>query len=385
MKRTNKSGILLVANWDSNVGYAWWLMESFWIKISEKFIKHETHLAYPSISEIPKDIERSSINIHKHSFVDTGLKSIIAQYTFLRNEKIQYIYFSDKPTWSFTYWIYRAAGVKSIIIHDHTPGLRKPTKGIKRIIKSLLHKIPGLSANLMIATSDFIRNRHIEVNCIPSERCYVASNGIPILPKDFSEPESNIDLDHNKKYMVMTGRANKYKGIDQVIRCLSILKTSNKLSNLHFVFVGDGPDLSFLIQLAKDLGVINHCMFVGRVSNVNSILAQCDLAVHPSSGEVGYSLSILEYMRASLPVIVPNNPSVCGATTHMETGYIYKIDNLDELANAIHKLSSDDKLRTELGRQAKRQFETNYSLEKTHRQLIQALGTIITDSHNSQS
>ena len=29
--------ILLVGNWSSDTGYAWWLMETFWVAIARKF------------------------------------------------------------------------------------------------------------------------------------------------------------------------------------------------------------------------------------------------------------------------------------------------------------------------------------------------------------
>lgn len=31
------SHILLVANWESDVGYAWWLMENFWATIAQYY------------------------------------------------------------------------------------------------------------------------------------------------------------------------------------------------------------------------------------------------------------------------------------------------------------------------------------------------------------
>ena len=46
--------VLLVANYDSDVGYAWWLMESFWAMLAEHFVgRFDTWLAYPSVSTVP--------------------------------------------------------------------------------------------------------------------------------------------------------------------------------------------------------------------------------------------------------------------------------------------------------------------------------------------
>lgn len=54
MKDRHKTNVLLVANWKSDVGYAWWLMENFWAEIAE-FCKERDwrcHVCYPEVSSL---------------------------------------------------------------------------------------------------------------------------------------------------------------------------------------------------------------------------------------------------------------------------------------------------------------------------------------------
>ena len=98
-----------------------------------------------------------------------------------------------------------------------------------------------------------------------------------------------------------------------------------------------------LKNLSRELDIEGHVTFAGKRQDVKNILPNCNFAFHPSKAEVGYSLSILEYMQAKLPVVVSDNPSVCGATTHNKTGLIYKDNNLGAACDAIKKLLYEEK------------------------------------------
>ena len=250
-KPPEKLGVLLVANWDSNVGYAWWLMESFWAVIANNFPSYQCHLAYPSISEIPEAISNAPITTHHLDFRELNSHSFIEQLRFLKQHNIKVIYYSDKPSWALRYWLYRLAGVHSIIVHDHTPGLRSPATGFKKLFKTLIHRVPGLAADGMIATTDFVRQRHIQVNCIPPHKCHVATNGIPELTDtSVADPYALYDIPASRKILVMTGRANQYKGIGFILDCIATLIKNGNTPDLHFLFLGDGPDLEHFREQA---------------------------------------------------------------------------------------------------------------------------------------
>ena len=91
-------------------------------------------------------------------------------------------------------------------------------------------------------------------------------------------------------------------------------------------------------------------------------MAGFDVGLHPSLGEVGYCLAILEMMNAGLPVIVPDRPSVRGATEPNVTGLWYSANESDACAEAILALLSDPSRRESLGRAAREQSLTRFSL-----------------------
>lgn len=383
MSSTRQPSLLLVANWDSNVGYAWWLMESFWAVLAENFsTRFRAVLAYPSISVVPETISAAPIVVTEQPIGQPGISNLLKDCRFLMHHSVKAIYFSDRPAISLRYLIYRLCGVHYIIVHDHTPGVRTAPTGLKRALKYVLQRLPWITADGFIGATDYVRQRFIEVNCIPRTKCHSAPNGLPR-----SSPHSNkvtlrdeLGLNIEIPIAVMTGRASHYKNIGFILRCLSKLKRQGH--KLHFVFCGDGPDLEELKGMAIRLEIEDRITFAGRRNDVPQLLRQCDFAIHPSLGEVGYSLSILEYMQAGLPALVPNNPSVCAATTHEETGLIYENGSEEALVAAIIRLLDNPEDRVRMGKNAAQVVDQQFNLQNTHSSLLSAFNKILTPAES---
>lgn len=369
--------VLLVANFDSGVGYAWWLMESFWVKLADYYCRqYQVILAYPSISSLPPAINQAPLLAVEQDFNDTRFCQVIVQCRFLRRNKVCTIYFSDQATWHWRYALYRICGVRLIVVHDHSPGLRAPARGAKARLKRLVHRWLWLAADGYIGATEFVRQRLIEVNCVTQSKCFVARNGLPPLISSPKVVDLHVffQIPTGRKILIMCGRAQRYKGVDFVLRCMKHLLSEDR-ENLHFLFLGDGPDLSLFVDMSSEMGIANYCTFAGRRRDVPDLLEGADIAIHPSRGEVGYSLAILEYMRAGLPVVVPDNPSVCAATEHKISGMIYPEGDVQAAVEILQQLVNDNALREKLGARARREVR-KFSLEVTHSELLEAFSKI---------
>jgi glycosyltransferase involved in cell wall biosynthesis len=113
-------------------------------------------------------------------------------------------------------------------------------------------------------------------------------------------------------------------------------------------------------------------MLVGRRDDVDDLMRSSAMAIHPSRGEA-FSLAILEYMRAALPVVVPDVPSVRQAVEHEVTGLVYRDGDIDGAARAIARIAQDRALAIRLGTRGAERVRTTYSLLETNRQFSEAL------------
>ena len=374
--RKEKKNILCVANLPSDVGYAWWLMESFWVEIATlgQSLDRNTYLCYPKLNALPEPISASSIicdEFDLHSASYDQLKD------YLESRQIGFAYFSDTGSYTALYVKLKLAGVNSIINHTHTPGLRPRIGGLKRIFKLLINSFPLISADLNIAATDFVKNRLLQNTCIPEFKVKTVKNGIPIrpLPKP-ADLRKLLGISPNSIIAINVARANRYKGIDDLIDAVAMLRNRGEVE-LHMVYIGDGPHLGEFKARARSQNVCNNVHFLGKRDDVLSLLQGADFAIHPSRGEVGYSLAILEYMYCGLAVIVPDNPSVCEAIDHDVDGLIYESENKEDLAKNIEFACRHRQEMSEMGKHAHNKVVTQYNIRDTHKSLVGIFGQIM--------
>lgn len=353
-------------------------MESYWATLARRYqASHNVLLSYPSISTLPEEISSAPIRVIVAPFASDDIQAVWTQLKLLKRQRVRTVYFSDQDTSHWRYIAYRLAGVRKVIVHDHTPGLRTKPTGWRKFLKAIAQRLPWLSADGVIGATEFVTHRHISVTCVPPKKCFIVPNGIRqridrIRQEDIRQ---RFRIPVNRRVIVATGRAHRIKGVPFALSCMHELVHRRSRTDVHFLYFGDGPHLDQFIEQARKLQVSENVTFAGR-QDVATFLSSCDVAFHPSEAEVGYSLSILEYMQAALPVIVPDNPSVCGATVHNETGFIYSAGDVGDAANAIESALDDPGKAVAMGKAARSVVATWYSLEHAQARLVQALEAI---------
>lgn len=377
MNQHYMGNLLMVSNYPSDTAYAWWLMEHFWKIQAELFEQagKKAFLAYPKITSISKTIANSPIVPIELTFPWYSRQDEENARKFIVDHNISYIYFTDQPFFNLKYAMMRRSGVKRIIIHDHTPGDRPPIRGLKGSIKSAINTIQCVTADYVFCVSDLMRKRNIETTRISSNKCVVVQNGIQpvICPKDNTKIiRESLGVEPTSILVATTGRAHPYKRFDFIIKCAHALHKRNPELDVIFLLVGDGPAMPELQDMVRRLNLENKVRLLGFRDDVHNLLCASDLALHAALGE-GFSLSIIEYMSAGLPVLVPDIPSVSQATKHNYTGLIYPKDDAEAVATYIVALSTDSKRRITMGDAAKTCANNAYSLEKCTGDFLSAI------------
>ncbi|PTB98251.1 hypothetical protein C9993_08405, partial [Marinobacter sp. Z-F4-2] len=277
-----KSGVLAVGNFDSNTGYAWKLMERLWCELSDYFKakNYQTYVVFPTVSKVAKCLTEHDCIVDQEDFTSKSFGAVLRQAKYLRKNAIKIIYLTDQETYSFRYLVFRLCGVRKIIVHDHTPGVRTRPHFVKVLIKSISNRIPFYSCSACFAVSPYVRQRLIDVNCVPADKVHCVTNGIEVV--DLKLPEKPDD---NLVRIVTVGRASYYKGIDFALRVISALVFEKGYDNIRYALFGDGPDLEAFESLAAELKIEPYVEFKGQVNSVAEELARCDIAFHPSKGE----------------------------------------------------------------------------------------------------
>jgi glycosyltransferase involved in cell wall biosynthesis len=360
--------VLLVANFPSDTAYAWWLMEEFWTAIGDFFIAAggRAYLAYPQVSTLSERIQQSRLEVVTLTVPGHTLEERASADEFVRQQQIRTIYFTDRPWFNLDYARLRRAGVRNILIHDHTPGDRPPVTGLKRLVKASRNRMPGFTADYMFCVSPLMRERDITNGCIPAARCLVVQNGIRPLkaPPDRKALRASLGIPSDTFVVITTGRAHPYKRFDFVISTAAALRDTQPELKVLFLLIGDGPAFDHLQRLVTELDLGSRVRLLGYRSDTQQVLFAADAAMHAALGE-GFSLSIVEYMSAGLPVLVPDIPSVSQAITDGIEGFVYPSNSGSAACERLERLIRDPRLASAMSVRSKKRADTSFTLDNT--------------------
>ncbi|WP_433730418.1 glycosyltransferase [Actinoplanes sp. CA-051413] len=210
-------------------------------------------------------------------------------------------------------------------------------------------------ATLIIAVSEFIRDRATELGADPA-KVRVHHTGVPLAGVPAPVPP--------RWDIVFVGRFVAKKGIDDLLEAAAMVGELRP----RMLFIGTGPLEDASRRRAAELGL--DATFLGAQDSavVRRSLAEAKVFVSPSKtapdGDTeGLPTTILEAGSAGLPTISTYHSGIPEAVVHGETGLLCAEGDRPALAAAIRQVLTDDELRGRLGRQARRHMEAHFDLD----------------------
>jgi N-acetyl-alpha-D-glucosaminyl L-malate synthase BshA len=128
-----------------------------------------------------------------------------------------------------------------------------------------------------------------------------------------------------------------------VKRVRDIVKTFARINQdvpSVLIMVGDGPERVEAEAEARDLGVSDAVIFLGKIDAIAPLLAGADLFLLTSDKE-SFGLSALEAMASGVPVIGAHAGGLPEVVTHGETGFLYPVGDVEGMARAGASLLCD--------------------------------------------
>ena len=110
-------------------------------------------------------------------------------------------------------------------------------------------------------------------------------------------------------------------------------------------------------------GLQSQIVFAGNSREVEQILSKSHIFVLPSRWE-GFPLTILEAMRAGLPVVASDVGGVREAVIDGHTGFLTRPGDMHDLQQHIDSLLQDGALRGALGSNGRRHFLKMFTQDK---------------------
>jgi glycosyltransferase involved in cell wall biosynthesis len=231
------------------------------------------------------------------------------------------------------------------------------TTGVPRVAAycySWIERIGVLAADRVIAVCDYDRQLAVRYHVAPAQKVTTVHNGMPDIA-----PELRTTPEGSPVRLVMVARFETQKDHGTLLRALAGLRGRAWQLDL----IGDGPDRAQIAALAQDLGIADRVHFLGARNDVAEHLARSQVFLLISRWE-GFPRSILEAMRAGLPVVASDVGGVSESVVEFETGFLVPSGDVGALQSRLELLLGFPSLRRRLGRAGRARYEAQFTFDQ---------------------
>ena len=184
------------------------------------------------------------------------------------------------------------------------------------------------------------------------EKLVTIHNGVPDSPWR-ARPSSNDPVQ-----IIMVARFSEQKDQATLLHALTQLK-----GEFSLVLVGTGPLVQQTRTLINNLHLSTKVKLLGDRKDIPELLAASHICVLSTNWE-GLPISIIEAMRAGLPVVATDVGGTNELVEHEVNGFLTPPQDATNLAKHIQRLIDSPNLRADQGNAGRARFELEFTSDK---------------------
>jgi glycosyltransferase involved in cell wall biosynthesis len=242
----------------------------------------------------------------------------------------------------------------------------------KHFLLSCYYKtLVSLSVKIFFV-SNAIKEQFKQISNINSNKLNTLYLGVETENTPTKQPVQSDTYNKNTSTIILCNISaiEETKGIDILIHALYLVKS--KYPNLNFKCYHIGglrSNNSFNInyenklkKLVHDLKLDENFIWLGQRNDILKQLESIDIYIHPSRNE-GLGVSIMEACTMSKPIIATNIGGIPEIVHHESNGFLFKIDEVQELADYILILLNNETLRLKMGHESKQIVKKYFNID----------------------
>jgi glycosyltransferase involved in cell wall biosynthesis len=171
-------------------------------------------------------------------------------------------------------------------------------------------------------------------------------------------PDKDARLFQPRLTIGSIGRLSKEKGYNYLLEALNHVIKSGIDAQLFLI--GEGPEYQNLCNIASHLKLESRVHIIGYREKASRYMKLMDIYAISSLTE-GLPITLLEAMRAQIPVVATEVGGIPIALNHGVAGVITKAADARSLANGIISIARDRRLRNDIIKNAFRRFIRHYT------------------------
>lgn len=243
----------------------------------------------------------------------------------------------------------RSLGIP-VIFTAHGWAFTEGVSNCQRFVYKHIERFMTRFSDKIITVSEYDKQLALREKVAPEEKLVTIHNGMP----DIS-PELYADPGKEPPRIIMVARFDPQKDHATLLRALSGLKDLT----WDLELVGDGPLLEETQKLASVLGIANRVIFTGATNDVPERLSKAQIFVLSTNWE-GLPLTIIEAMRAGLPVITSNVGGCSEAVKDNVNGFLVPSNSVEKLKEKLVLLIEEPDYRIKMGKSGREKYEREF-------------------------
>ncbi|MCB9771169.1 MAG: glycosyltransferase family 4 protein [Candidatus Omnitrophica bacterium] len=225
----------------------------------------------------------------------------------------------------------------------------------------------------VVAISPPVKDHLLQDFKVSPKRVFLIANGIDLA--SFKPVDAQARLDARQKFKItqnpvigMVSRLADVKGHSVLIDAMP--KIVKNFPEVLLFLAGEGKMKEQLKDQVKQLGLDNHVMFASVFNPSGDILSLFNVFAMPSLDE-GFGLSGMEAQASGLPIVATNVGGIPSFVFHEKTGLLVPPKDSEALADAIIRFLQDPEFANQIGQQALKFIQENFSSEITATKTLQ--------------
>lgn len=213
----------------------------------------------------------------------------------------------------------------------------------------------------IICVSQMDYDSALQEKIAPKDKLVMIHNGIaPIEFLTREEARAELKLENDEFVIGTIAYLYKTKGLEYLINAIKILVDNN--IKLKAIIIGEGEERKELENWIRQYRLEKYIILKGQLDKAAKYLKAFDVYVCSSVKE-GLPYSIIEAMRASLPIVATNvggNPELI---ENEKTGLLVNPEKGEEISRAIIKFINNPELLNQVRQAAEEKASREFTLE----------------------
>jgi len=251
-----------------------------------------------------------------------------------------------------------AAWPAKVLFVDHiSPPAQEPAHAERPLLRRWVDALTMSRVWQAAGVSNFVRRRLQERFALPAHRVLTMYGGVDT---DRFRPPTSQPGKSGTVQITAVAALIPEKGLDVLRRALA----RGDLPPWRLRIVGDGPDRPRLEGLVSSLGLGQQLEFTGLRDDVDDILRETDVFVHPAVWQEALGYTILEGMASGCAVIATRTGGIPELVRDGQEGLLVPPGDEAALETALRRLAEDPELRSRLGASARKRVTDQFTLQQ---------------------